>query len=188
MNSSKGPANWLEKAGPRKRLTINDIARLANVSKKTVSRVINNSASVRADTRVKIQSVIREQGYIPDPQARGLAFGRSSLIGFAWTEADTTQALDLQLGILDRLRETGFALVVMARAPGTPFADAIRLFVEARALHGVILAPNAAREVGVDEGQAGNGRLLLGVSEAAARVSAREAGWRAVDELLAKHA
>jgi LacI family transcriptional regulator len=53
--------------------TINDIARLAGVSKKTVSRVINESPSVRADTRQRVSEIIRKLGFVPDPQARGLA-------------------------------------------------------------------------------------------------------------------
>ena len=59
-----------------KRPTINDIARLAKVSKKTVSRVINDSPFVREETREKISAIIAELGFAPDPQARGLAFRR----------------------------------------------------------------------------------------------------------------
>ena len=68
----------------RGRSTINDIARLANVSKKTVSRVINNSPFVKEETRAKINDIIREIGFAPDPQARGLAFRRSFLIGMIY--------------------------------------------------------------------------------------------------------
>lgn len=57
--------------------TINDVARLAGVSKKTVSRVINRSPLVKADTRAKVAAVIAEVGFVPDPQARGLALRRS---------------------------------------------------------------------------------------------------------------
>ena len=46
--------------GGRKRATINDIARLAGVSKKTVSRVINQSPFVRDETRERIEAVIAE--------------------------------------------------------------------------------------------------------------------------------
>ena len=61
-------------AKPGKRATINDVARVAEVSKKTVSRVINQSPFVREDTRERVQAAIDELGFIPDPQARGLAF------------------------------------------------------------------------------------------------------------------
>ena len=64
--------------------TINDIARLAEVSKKTVSRVINNSPFVKEETRKRVEAVIAEHGFTPDPQARGLAFRRSFLVGMIY--------------------------------------------------------------------------------------------------------
>ena len=60
----------------RSRLTITDIARLAGVSKKTVSRVINREPYVNKATRERIEGIIAEHGYQPDPQARGLALDR----------------------------------------------------------------------------------------------------------------
>ena len=45
--------------------TINDIARLANVSKKTVSRVINESPFVREETRARITEIIKRVGFTP---------------------------------------------------------------------------------------------------------------------------
>src|SRR5215831_7433925 len=71
---ARPPSDSAPDATPgRKRPTINDIARLANVSKKTVSRVINDSPFVREETREKIAGIIKELGFAPDPQARGLA-------------------------------------------------------------------------------------------------------------------
>ncbi len=46
--------------------------------------MINASPFVRADTREKIEAVIAELGYVPDPQARGLAYGRAFLIGLVY--------------------------------------------------------------------------------------------------------
>lgn len=58
--------------------TINDVARLAGVSKKTVSRVINQSPLLSADTRAKVEAIIAEIGYAPDPGARALAMRRNT--------------------------------------------------------------------------------------------------------------
>ena len=52
-------------AGSDKQPTINDVARLAGVSKKTVSRVINRSPLLRSDTREKVERIIAELGYVP---------------------------------------------------------------------------------------------------------------------------
>ena len=61
-----------------------DVARLAGVSKKTVSRVINDSPQVNDATRAGIKELIRDIGYRPDPQARGFAFRRSYLVGMIY--------------------------------------------------------------------------------------------------------
>src|SRR4051812_12021832 len=50
--------------------TINDVARVAGVSKKTVSRVINQSPLLNGETRRRVEEVIAELGYVPNPQAR----------------------------------------------------------------------------------------------------------------------
>ena len=53
------------RARDKAKVTINDIARLANVSKKTVSRVINDSPLVRDETRQKVKLIISEHGFAP---------------------------------------------------------------------------------------------------------------------------
>ncbi|KGG79774.1 LacI family transcriptional regulator [Caloranaerobacter azorensis H53214] len=55
-----------------KNITMSDIAKLAGVSVKTVSRVINNSSNVKEETRQKVLKVIKEQGYQVNILARGL--------------------------------------------------------------------------------------------------------------------
>jgi LacI family transcriptional regulator, galactose operon repressor len=62
-------------------VTINDIARLAGVSKATVSRVINQKPDVDSETRLKILRIMDEQGFVPSITAAGLAGGRTRLIG-----------------------------------------------------------------------------------------------------------
>jgi LacI family transcriptional regulator len=62
-------------------LNIDQIARLARVSTATVSRVINNSPSVREKTAERLRKVIAEAGYVPNQNARTLSSGRSQLFG-----------------------------------------------------------------------------------------------------------
>src|SRR3954466_8270024 len=121
--------------GPRRRPTINDIARLAGVSKKTVSRVINASPYVQKETRERIEAVIAEHGYAPDPQARGLAFRRSFLIGLVYHNPNPQYVENMRRGLLDGLKGSGFELVVHPydRASAT-FLDDLRGFVERQKL------------------------------------------------------
>ena len=123
-----------------RRATINDIARLANVSKKTVSRVINQSPFVKDETRAKIDAVIQKFGYAPDPQARGLAFRRSFLIGMVYDNPNAQYIVNTQEGALDALRGSGFELVVHpCDRFSEDFVPGVRRFIERQKLHGVIL-------------------------------------------------
>jgi len=133
------PRRRPERRGARP--TINDVARLAHVSKKTVSRVINHSPLVRPATRARVDAVIGEIGFSPDPQARGLASRRSFLIGLVCFDPLPPSSIALQQRILDAMRGSGFELLV--RACGELDARAlaeIRGFVEGHRLAGVLLA------------------------------------------------
>jgi DNA-binding LacI/PurR family transcriptional regulator len=58
-----------------------DVAKLAGVSLQTVSRVINDSPHVRAETRERVQDAMRKLEYRPNPVARALVTGRSRTLG-----------------------------------------------------------------------------------------------------------
>lgn len=61
--------------------TLEEIARLSGTSRSTVSRVLNNDPNVRESTRVRVLEVIEQQQYRPNLAARGLASGRTDVIG-----------------------------------------------------------------------------------------------------------
>ena len=62
-------------------VTINDIARKANVSKSTVSKVINDYYGVNEETKKKVLKVMRENNYWPNAVARSLSTNKSFIIG-----------------------------------------------------------------------------------------------------------
>ncbi len=129
----------------RKKATINDVASLARVSKKTVSRVINHSPSVRAETRDQVNAIIARIGFKPDPQARGLAFRRSFLLGLVYDNPNAQYVINIQNGVLDCIRGSGTELVVHPCDKTSPdFIDEIRDFVELQRLSGVIVLPPIA--------------------------------------------
>jgi LacI family transcriptional regulator len=64
-----------------RKLTLEEVGRLAGVSRATVSRVVNNPASVTPELRERVQRVIAETGYQPNLAARSLASRRSNIIG-----------------------------------------------------------------------------------------------------------
>ncbi|WP_034383247.1 LacI family DNA-binding transcriptional regulator [Deinococcus sp. YIM 77859] len=61
--------------------TIDDIARASGVSKGTVSRVLNGHATVAAATRQRVEAVMAQLGYSPDPVARHLSWRRGQSLG-----------------------------------------------------------------------------------------------------------
>lgn len=67
-------------ATPR-RARIHDVADLAGVSMKTVSRVVNGEAGVLPDTRARVELAVRELGFVPDSRARSLKRGGTDTIG-----------------------------------------------------------------------------------------------------------
>ncbi len=62
-------------------LTLEDIAHLSGVSRSTVSRVINTDVNVKEETRQKVLEVIKSYNFQPNLAARGLAIGRTNVIG-----------------------------------------------------------------------------------------------------------
>ena len=92
--------------------TINDIARLANVSKKTVSRVINDRRSCATRPARASRRSSSDLGFTPDPQARALAFRRSFLIGLIYDNPNAPYVINVQEGALGALRRVGYELVV----------------------------------------------------------------------------
>jgi LacI family transcriptional regulator len=64
-----------------KKLTLEEIGKLAGVSRSHVSRVINNQPDVSDDVRRRVQEIIQQTGYIPNPAARSLAAQHSGIVG-----------------------------------------------------------------------------------------------------------
>ncbi len=62
-------------------VNIKDVARKANVSISTVSRVINDSKPVSDEIKKRVFDIIEETGYVPNPVARSLVMKKSRLIG-----------------------------------------------------------------------------------------------------------
>ena len=128
--------------GQAPKLTINDIARMAGVSKKTVSRVINRSPLLNRETRDKVEAIIQETGYVPNPQARALALGRNFLIGLIYDNPNVQMILSMQKGILEALHGTEFELVIRPVDRGSNLVmDDIRGFVTRQRLFGVVILP-----------------------------------------------
>jgi LacI family transcriptional regulator len=95
-----------------KKCTIDDIARLAGVSRTTVSRVLNHKLDVDSATRERILRIIEEQNFVPSTTASGLAGGRSRLIGMLIPAWAWPLISDLTPGIVEVVKQTQYELVL----------------------------------------------------------------------------
>lgn len=121
--------------------TISDIARLSGVSNRTVSRVLNGSSKVGEATREKVQQVIEARSYRPNAQARGLAGGRSFLLGLIYDNPDGLFIDEAQRGVLQMCREQGYELVIHPCGGTDMLASEVVGSVKRSKLDGVIVLP-----------------------------------------------
>lgn len=129
-------------------VSIKDVASLAGVSDKTVSRVVNGENSVKAATRAKVQQAIDTLGYVPNQAARLMRSKRSRLVGVMTdVVARTANSVELIGGIQDRLAEAGLS-VLIANTGGTRDGErkVWRTFQEQR-IDGVLYATMFHRHV-----------------------------------------
>ncbi|PRO67496.1 LacI family DNA-binding transcriptional regulator [Alteromonas gracilis] len=123
-------------------VTIMDVARKAGVSKKTVSRVINNEANVRPQTKEKVQTAIEELGFKRNPLGMALAKNRSLFIALLADNPSPGYLMNLQKGILQACTEEHMGLFLydcQYRSPS--LVEEIQTFVENTLADGLILVP-----------------------------------------------
>ncbi|MCS1350112.1 catabolite control protein A [Mechercharimyces sp. CAU 1602] len=82
-------------------ITIYDVAREANVSMATVSRVVNGNPNVKPTTRKKVLETIRTLGYRPNAVARGLASKRTTTVGVVIPDISRSFFSEITRGIED---------------------------------------------------------------------------------------
>jgi LacI family transcriptional regulator len=96
----------------RKRVTIEDVAAKAGVSRQTVSRVLNDEGVVAEETRARVLGTIRELGYRPSAIARSLVSQRTYTLGLLTADfSDYTHARIIE-GAEAEAREHGYLIFV----------------------------------------------------------------------------
>ena len=137
--------------------TIDDVARTAGVARVTVSRVLNNGANVRPETRERVRRAVEELGYSVNQQARALASGTGREIMLIHShspelEPNSYYNAGLELGALRGCSSLGFDLVTRAIDPEDK--DRLRLLssiLEREKPLGLILSPPLSDDIGLIE-------------------------------------
>src|SRR5476649_286246 len=97
----------------RPRVTMNDVAVLAGVSKASVSRFIGEDRQLLSDAiATRIEQAIETLGYRPNQMARGLKRGRTRLIGMLVADIRNPYSVAVMHGVETACRRHGYTLVV----------------------------------------------------------------------------
>lgn len=122
-----------------KRITIYDVAKEADVSLATVSRVINGSDVVREDTRVKVQEAIEKLGYKPNAIAQGLALQKTTTIALIVPEASYFYTGQIINGLIDVAKIYKYNIMLHTTTEGiTEMNDIIENVIKSR-VDGVVI-------------------------------------------------
>lgn len=124
---------------PSRQPSIKDIARLARVSHPTVSRALQNSPLVNAETAARIRKIAEDAGYRVSAVARGLVTRRTRTIGLVVTTVDDPFASEVACGIEEMANNHGYA-VFLANSHADPERErqVVQEFAERR-VDGIIV-------------------------------------------------
>lgn len=123
-------------------VTINDVAALAGVSIKTVSRVLNREDHVRPAMREKVLGAVKTLNYTPNFAARALAGSRAYLLGLYYDNPSPGYVSGVQIGAMNACKEAGYHLLVEqieGEGPGT--RNRLQALLSTVKMDGVILSP-----------------------------------------------
>jgi DNA-binding LacI/PurR family transcriptional regulator len=98
-------------------ITLHDVARLAGVSIKTVSNVINDYPHIRPATRTKVEAAIEQLGYQPNLSARSLRSGRSGVISLLIPDLRNAYFAELADAVMRAAQARGLS-VIIEQMPG----------------------------------------------------------------------
>jgi len=98
--------------------TMNDVARLAGVSLKTVSNVVNGYPYIRETTRLRVQTAIAELDYHVNIAARNLRVGRTGMIGLAVPELSLPYFAELADSVIRAAQAHGLTVLIEQTSAG----------------------------------------------------------------------
>lgn len=123
----------------QERVTIADVAREANVSTMTVSRVVNGKGETSEATRAKVQEVVTRLGYRPNGLARSLTLQRTFTLGFVVPDISNPFFPDIVRGAEDAAWQAGYTLVLCSTVESVKREEKVLQLLEDKHVDGVIV-------------------------------------------------
>jgi LacI family transcriptional regulator len=129
------------------RVTIQDIARLAGVSKATVSRVINQKPDVDAVTRERILRIMDEYDFVPNAAASGLAGGHTHLLGVMVPSLTWPLMPQIMLGIGESVEQSVYEVVLYSMSQQQDYPVVLDQIVNSRLIAALLaIFPGKAKD------------------------------------------
>ena len=121
------------------RVTIDDVAREAEVSTMTVSRVVNNKGEISKETREKVEKAIARLGYRPNRLARALTLQETQTIGIVVPDISNPFFADIIQGAEDEAWRYGYSLLMSTTVENLDRETRTLQLLEERNVDGVIV-------------------------------------------------
>jgi len=131
--------------------SIEDVAKLANVSISTVSRVINRRQLVNEQTRMRVEVAIRELRYRPNAFARGLMLRKSDIVGLVLPDLHGEFYSEVIRGANLQAREMGHNLLLSSALPGDDSESWLSALGQHALLDGLAVMVSDTMAAGVGE-------------------------------------
>ncbi|NOY76469.1 MAG: LacI family transcriptional regulator [Calditrichaeota bacterium] len=94
------------------KVTITDIAKLAGVSKSTVSAVLNDNPLIKDETKIRVREAMKKLDYRPNELARALARKQTKTIGLIIKEIDNPYFARITSGVYDSANKEGYSVLL----------------------------------------------------------------------------
>ncbi|BCA85213.1 KDG operon repressor [Enterococcus saigonensis] len=127
-----------------KKITINEVAQEAGVSKTTISRFLNhNYGNMSKETKARIEEVIKRLGYRPSKQAQALKSKHSYLIGVVVADISNMYSSLLLKGIGSILEKNGYQMIIMDASNSITKEKELLQRLLDQSVEGIILQPSS---------------------------------------------
>ena len=126
--------------------TLVDVAREADVSLKTASRVLNNSKNVSEDKALRVRAVMEQLGYRPNELARGLKAQRSAAIGMIVPNLSDPFTANAVHGLQEVARANGYVVILASSGGDVNLERSEIQTLVGRQIDGLVVAPADSRK------------------------------------------
>ena len=123
-------------------ITITDIAKQSGVSLATVSRVLNNSGYVKAETRARVLTVIKETNYTPSAIARSLSKNETNTIGVVVPDITNSYFGEIIKGISEVAEALNLNIILFNTDDNLEKELKALDLLKGQRIQGVIMTPN----------------------------------------------